>query len=133
MSLGIENSTDTKSATLLLVDDDPDVLSVTHSLTQELGYKVVAVSTPREALAIASDSHQQIDLILTDIDMPEMNGHELVEQIIIIRPGIRFLFTSGGYTHNLQNNNKWYVHTNFIHKPYNFKLLHEKLDILLAL
>lgn len=132
MNLSINNNAENKTITTLLVDDDLAVLYAISSLLQELGYKVIAVLTPREALAIASDIHQQIDLILTDIDMPEMNGYELVEQIIAIRPGIRFLFVSGGYSHSLQNNKRWDEQTNFILKPYICKLLQEKLEMLFA-
>jgi len=132
MNLSIENNAEMKSVTILLVDDESAVLNVTGSLLKAFGYKVVATSTPREALAVASDSQQQIDLIMTDIDMPEMNGRELVEQIIAIRPGIRILFVSGGYTYSLEDSKKWDAQTSFIPKPYNCKLLQEKLVLLLV-
>lgn len=132
VNLSINNDVEIKSVTILLVDDEPAVLNVTSSLLQILGYKVVAVLTPREALAIVSDSHQQIDLIMTDIDMPEMNGYELLEQIIAIRPGIRSLLVSGRHANSIKYNNRLGEQTPFIPKPYNSKLLQEKLGLLLA-
>lgn len=132
MDLSINNNAETKTLTILLVDDEPVVLKVTESFLQNFGYRVIAVLTPREALAIASDHHQQIDLFITDIDMPEMNGYELLEQIIAIRPGIRSLLVSGRHANSIKYNNRMGEQTPFIPKPYNSKLLQEKLELLLA-
>lgn len=131
MNRNREKNAETKFKTILLVDDNPSVLEVVSILLHEFGYTIIATSCPLKGITIASDSQQQIDLVLTDIDMPTMNGIQMVEQITAIRPGIRALFISGGHTFGLQNKHID-VQTNFIPKPLGYKVLQGKLKELFA-
>ena len=63
--------------TVLVVDDDPLVLDVTAEMLQDLGCNVVTAASGAEALAKLAD-HRHIAILITDVNMPEMNGHELV-------------------------------------------------------
>ena len=82
------------SATILIVDDDDGVRTVAAAIVEELGFKVLAAGTGREALQILADD-PRIDLLLTDIVMPEMTGVELARQVRAMRPDLPILFASG--------------------------------------
>lgn len=86
--------------TILLVEDETAILDMTTILLERLGYTVVKATTPGEALRLVENMDQKIDLLLTDLIMPEMNGRELADRILALRPEIRFFFMSG-YTANI--------------------------------
>jgi len=88
------------SGTVLLVEDDPLVREMSLQMLQEIGYTVIEAETPEHALEICADDEVQIDMILTDVVMPGMNGKELVAVIESLRPGLKVLFMSG-YTSDL--------------------------------
>ena len=81
--------------TILVVDDDPGVRSLAKDVLEINGYTVLDTSDPRHALRIAREHPGPIELLLTDVVMPLMNGPELAERLVAIRPEIRVLFMSG--------------------------------------
>ncbi len=81
--------------TILIVEDEPAVRAVTGRILRELGYDVIEAAGPTQALIIAAGHPGSIDLLLTDVVMPEMNGRELAEQLVERRPGLAILFMSG--------------------------------------
>ena len=85
--------------TILLVEDDPQLRQLASSVLSHCGYKVLAASSPDEGLAISKTDHQNIQLLITDVIMPGMNGRQLAEKILQISPGLRVLYISG-YTNN---------------------------------
>jgi len=88
-------SLDTSDETILLVEDDEHVRAVARTILQKSGYTVLDVATPGEAL-LASEQHDaEIDLLLTDVVLPRMDGPALAERIRLARPGIKLLFMSG--------------------------------------
>ena len=80
---------------ILLVEDEPPVLAMGAESLQKLGYNVLPAATPAAALAIAADHDGVIDLLLTDVVMPSVNGRQLAEQIAKLRPSIKCIFMSG--------------------------------------
>ena len=86
--------------TVLLVEDDEMVRVMTRAMLERIGYTVQAVSTPEAALAFFEGDGQPVDLLMTDVVMPVMNGKQLRDRIAAIRPDIRTLFMSG-YTANV--------------------------------
>ncbi|MGZ8717308.1 MAG: PAS domain S-box protein, partial [Gaiellaceae bacterium] len=68
-------------ATILVVEDEPLVRGIMEEMLESLGYRVLAAEAPHEAIAIA-ESDKAFDLVLTDVVMPEMNGHELALRLI---------------------------------------------------
>ncbi len=86
--------------TILLVEDEPAVLKLIQRMLTRLGYAVLVAQTPTEAVALAREHGGNIDLLLTDVVMPEMNGRELAERLRRRWPHIRVLFMSG-YTANV--------------------------------
>ncbi len=81
--------------TILLVDDEPQVVTLVREMLHREGYHVLGAGDGAEALQIGQDPANQIDLLLTDIVMPQMNGRELADQLKLIRPGLRVLYMSG--------------------------------------
>jgi signal transduction histidine kinase/ActR/RegA family two-component response regulator len=81
--------------TILLVEDEGEVRALVRQVLQERGYRVVEASSPREALRLASDTAAPIDLLLTDVIMPQMTGRALADLVTGDRPGTPVLFMSG--------------------------------------
>jgi len=86
---------DTGSETILLVEDDKSVLALAQRILQSRGYKVLPASHGADALRIASEPNQRINLVVTDVVMPGMNGREFVEALHGQVPGIPVLYMSG--------------------------------------
>jgi len=82
--------------TILCVDDNEQVLSVRTFLLETRGYRVVAFTNPHEALAaIANSIPGSIDLLLSDLLMPQMDGNELVRRAKQVQPGLPAMIISG--------------------------------------
>jgi CheY-like chemotaxis protein len=89
--------------TILVVDDEPEVLGMTSSILRAEGYTIVATGDPREALRIARSRQEPLDLLLTDVVMPGMNGRELAGRLRVFRPGIKVLFMSAYSAETVEN------------------------------
>ena len=89
--------------TILIVDDEPEVLGVAVDMLQFKGYKTLATGDPMLAVRIARTETGPIHLLLTDVVMPLMNGRELAEQVRAIRRGIKVLFMSGYSTQTVDD------------------------------
>jgi CheY-like chemotaxis protein len=85
--------------TILLVEDDQLLRNVTFQLLSAVGYKVLEAETPNQAIQMAQDNAEPIDLVLTDVIMPVMGGLELSTRLKALRPELKVIFTSG-YTGN---------------------------------
>jgi len=86
--------------TVLIVEDDEAVLNLSKSMLEKLGYHVLAARRTDEAIRLAREHEVSIDLLLTDVVMPDMNGKELFRQIRSIRPTLVCLYMSG-YTEDV--------------------------------
>lgn len=86
--------------TVMVVEDDPAILELVNRILGKLGYVVLCAQGPREALDMGRRHAGPIDLLLTDIIMPGMNGRELTELLRAERPGLGVLYMSG-YTANV--------------------------------
>lgn len=104
--------------TILLVEDEPSILSMTTIMLEEQGYIVLPANTPGAAITVAREHKGEIGLLMTDVVMPEMNGLGLAQNLRPLYPGLKCLFMSG-YTadviahHGVLDNG---VH--FIQKPF---------------
>jgi len=86
--------------TVLLVEDEPMIMRLAQTMLQELGYTVIAAAKPSQALEIAKELPGDIDLLVTDVIMPEMDGRALSNRIRKMHSGLKVLFMSG-YTANI--------------------------------
>jgi len=83
------------SGVVLLVEDDPSVRAVTRRMLESRGLSVVSVESPEEAFQTVSTSKEHLDVLLTDVHMPEMTGPELAAKLHEIRPELGVVFISG--------------------------------------
>jgi len=81
--------------TVLVAEDEAAVRTLARRALQRFGYRVLVAGNGQEALALVRESGDPIDLLLTDVVMPEMGGRELAEHLVRERPATRVLFTSG--------------------------------------
>lgn len=118
--------------TILLAEDSESVREMTSEYLQSIGYTVLTAASGREALQQAKESNQTIHLLLTDVVMPELNGPELAEQIALLRPGIKVIFTSGYASETLAHRGSLDPDVAFIQKPYRPKALARRIREVLA-
>src|SRR5262249_7514599 len=84
-----------RPGTILVVEDDDMVRELTRSMLLSLGYTVLEAANPSLALALCQQVDVRIDLLLSDVVMPQMRGSELWQKVRALRPEIRILFMSG--------------------------------------
>ena len=84
-----------RGETVLIVEDDPSVLNLSKRILEHLGYNALAIESPLKAIEIVREKNLRIDLLLTDLVMPKMNGKDLALKIQEIRPEIKILLMSG--------------------------------------
>ena len=85
--------------TLLLVDDDETVIDSIKESLEMNGYKVLATTNPQSALEAYKKMHQEIALVITDVDMPMIDGRDLLREMMVISPVMRFLTVSAYGAH----------------------------------
>ena len=83
------------SETILLVEDEPQILALAATVLEAQGYTVIRAGGPAEAIGLATTHVGPIDLVLSDVIMPEMNGQDLANQLMAMRPALKTLFMSG--------------------------------------
>jgi len=81
--------------TVLLVEDDASVCELVRAVLTKQGYAVLAAQRPKEAETICREYGEKIDLLLTDVILPEMTGPELAKRLLAREPGMRIMFMSG--------------------------------------
>ncbi len=124
-------SADDQSKTILVAEDDDMLREMTKKMLERVGYTVIIAKNGEDAIKLAETSECPIDLLLTDVVMPGMNGKELAEKIKSKIPDIKILYTSG-YTANVIANHGVLVKgINFIQKPFRQEDLAYKIRIIL--
>jgi len=114
--------------TVLLVDDEPQVVTMVKKMLVREGYTVLGVTDPEEAIQIAKADETAIDLLLTDVAMPQLNGRELADRLKGMRGGLRVLYMSGFMKETLL---KYYnistIGIPFLQKPFTQQTLARKM------
>ncbi len=119
------------SETVMLVEDEEAVRSLASEILRSCGYTVIEAANGIDALAKFEDSGAKVELLITDIVMPEMGGRELSEQIKADRPDIKVLFTSGYTDDAILRHGIIDEGTNFLQKPFTYDALSRKVRWLL--
>jgi PAS domain S-box-containing protein len=117
----------TGKETVLLVEDDDSVRSVTGAMLRSLGYRVVEAADGIEALRKCRDHVGPIDLLLTDVVMPMMNGREVANRIQGLVPGVKTLFMSGYTDDSILRHGILDEGVAFLSKPLSHEALGRKL------
>jgi two-component system, cell cycle sensor histidine kinase and response regulator CckA len=117
--------------TILLVEDEPAILNMTMMMLQRLGYEVLCASSPAESLRTAEAHTGPIDLLITDVIMPEMNGHDLAKHLSAFYPNMKRLFMSGYTANVIVDHGVLDTGIHFIQKPFTIQVLATKVrDVL---
>jgi len=113
--------------TILLVEDDPTILELSCSMLERLGYRVLATDSPSEALRLAAEQSDQIDLLITDVVMPEINGKELSQRLLAQHPKLKLIYISGYTADVIANHGVLDEGVNFLQKPFSISELSTKI------
>ncbi len=104
--------------TVLLVEDEETILRVAREALTALGYRVITASDGVRALELVKRTLEPIDLVITDVVMPQMGGRELVTRLLALQPGLRILFSSGYSENAISADGVLDEGINFLQKPY---------------
>jgi two-component system, cell cycle sensor histidine kinase and response regulator CckA len=118
--------------TVLLVEDEPAILRMVQSLLERRGFHVLPAGGPGEALRLAEAHPGEIDLLITDVIMPEMNGRDLARTLLAQYPGLRRLFMSGHSADVLADHGVMDGDVHFIQKPFTLKDMQTRIADALA-
>jgi two-component system cell cycle sensor histidine kinase/response regulator CckA len=112
--------------TILIVEDEIPLLKLIHHILESHGYKVLECSTGNAALEIWAEHRKKIDLLLTDMILPDgMAGPELAEILQASKPGLKVIYTSGYGTEKVAKDFNLEHGLNFIQKPFHARKLAE--------
>lgn len=116
-----------RGETILLVDDEAALLKMGEMMLQELGYEVFAANSPKEAIRLAEKQINKIDLLITDVIMPGMDGKDLADDLLKFNTDLKVLFMSGYTANIISQQGTLNKNVNFIKKPFLMKELATKL------
>jgi two-component system cell cycle sensor histidine kinase/response regulator CckA len=117
--------------TILLVEDEDTVRAITSRLLGRYGFRVLLAASPSEAVTLFEQHRSEIDLLLTDIVMPEMDGPELAHQLVSISPNLPVLFMSG-YSGMTTDDVQSQPNRGFLSKPFTAAALTTAVHEILA-
>jgi two-component system, cell cycle sensor histidine kinase and response regulator CckA len=112
------------SETILLVEDEESVRQLVRETLESRGYRVLEAANGADALAVASGHQDNLHLVITDVVMPGLSGHELAQQLLSARPGIKVLYLSG-YAQDAFPPAE--AHKAFLQKPFTLQSLARKV------
>ena len=118
-----DDSVVTGSETILLIDDEPDILEIGKEMLEVLGYEVYSVPDGKKAIEFYKQHKDMVHLVLLDMVMPGMNGEQVYDNLVKINPDIKVLVSSG-YSQNGPAARILKKGCNgFIQKPFKIQLL----------
>jgi two-component system, cell cycle sensor histidine kinase and response regulator CckA len=115
------------SETILLVEDEDPVRAVTGLMLETLGYRVLQAESGEEALSVANENRKEIDLLMTDVVMPDMSGRELADKLWHFNSGLKVLFQSGYTGAAVLRHGVQHAEVAFLQKPFGIGLLARKV------
>lgn len=116
-----------RTETILLVEDELNLRRLACQFLETQGYKVLEAADGAAAVQICAAHKGDIDLLLTDVIMPGMNGRDLAKRIASLRPTIKVLYMSGYTENTISHNGTLDPGVNLLQKPFNLQSLKEKV------
>jgi nitrogen-specific signal transduction histidine kinase len=113
--------------TILVVEDDETVRQLVGSMLRSSGYRVIAPATPSEALRICSEFTTPVDLLITDMVLPDTDGATVAREALAVRPGLKVLFMSGYTEHPVLRRPEFDRAAPFLQKPFTKAMLTAKV------
>jgi two-component system cell cycle sensor histidine kinase/response regulator CckA len=104
--------------TILLVEDESIVRSLSRHILEDCGYTVIEAGNGIEALEVYGRGECRIDLLMTDVVMPQMGGRELAEKLAVTHSQLKVLFTSGYTDDSIVRHGMVDAKINFLQKPF---------------
>jgi len=117
---------------VLVVDDEATILDAARRMLESLGYRVLAAASPADALRLFEAQAERIDLLLSDVIMPDMSGPEMVRRMLKRRPNLKHLFMSGHTANLLAEQGLDGLKSRFIPKPFTRQALGRRVREILA-
>ncbi len=124
---GVAKQNERGHETILLVEDELMILNMTTMMLRHQGYHVLSAATPAEAMHLADRYAGEIDLLMTDLIMPEMNGRDLATNLLSLYPNLKCLFMSGYTNDAIAHHSVLEKGVHFIQKPFLLKNLTAKI------
>ena len=115
------------SKTILLIDDEPMVTDICEMMLKKLGHQVLKAHSGSEGIKIYEVYKNRIDLIISDFNMPGMNGQEVANTIRIMDPGVKVLLSSGGMGAAEEEEILLRGFDGYLNKPYTMNTLSIKI------
>jgi CheY-like chemotaxis protein len=128
----VQPATTKRTGTILLVEDQAAIRMLLEDVLSEAGHRVLAAADGRAALELAEEYAGAVDLLITDVVMPEMSGPDLASQITPVRPSVIVLYMSGYTDHALLHRGAIEQGAAFLQKPFLPESLLFKVDELLS-
>jgi len=113
--------------TILLVEDEPVVRELARKVLQDQGYQIITAGSGGEAYLLAQQNIAEIDMLITDVIMPNMNGKQLYDRIKKLKPQLKVLFVSGYTEDVIANHGVLEEGTNFLQKPFSIEDLSRRV------
>ncbi|TKB09692.1 ATP-binding protein [Desulforhopalus sp. IMCC35007] len=113
--------------TILVVEDEQNILEMMKRMLQQFGYQILAADRPSEAVRLANKYRGTIDLLITDLIMPEMNGKDLAANILSFSPQLKTLYMSGYSSNIISQQGKIDSSIHFLQKPFSKNELGDKV------
>lgn len=118
--------------TILLVEDQDSVRTFLRAVLEDYGYKVLEAGNGKDALAVAAGHPREIDLLITDVIMPGMNGKEMADRLRVVRPALKTIFMSGYLADVIAHSGVLDLDLAFLQKPVDPEVLAAKVLEVLA-
>ncbi len=119
------------SETILLVEDEATIRQMTSDMLERMGYRVISAATPGEAIDLFRSQDRAIQLLITDVIMPEMNGRDLATRLQVMHPGIKCLFISGYPADIISSHGILDTGQHFLQKPFSRADMSKKIRTIL--
>jgi CheY-like chemotaxis protein len=117
---------------ILVVEDEPVIMEIFKEMLERLGYLVVLAGSPSTAISSLKEHYEDIQLLITDVVMPEMNGRELERRLKEDKPGLKCLFTSGYTSEVIARHGVLDRDVCFLQKPFSYSELSAKVRLALT-
>src|ERR1700722_20699728 len=119
----------TQNAILMVVDDEPQVLQLERVILEASGYTVLQASGALDAIAALAGG-PPLDLLIADLNMPDLHGEEMARRIRATRPNLKVLFVTGHVDRLMETPRMWDFEA-FLEKPFTAEGLREAVSLLL--